>query len=362
MLSEGTLILYVIEMLVNTFGLMVSILFLYVLTKTKLFLINQKLYLANIIIANIVTIISRYPIVIQLLFEKTLYGTYFNTKINEIHDLAGSVIVNMIGQLVIFLDVTLVVFGKADFSTITSVCFCLLQWILGELNIYLGALNIPPPLYSQALMECINFICWMAFAGLIYMGRLKYRQQTVGDVKHKYKISISLRTLAVLKVMAICSAIRNFICINVIILLYAWIRPNKDVDGERIVSFFYDLTLSFYAAAVPFLMVLNHEEMHKTYIKLCNPAARTEISLKNSTSLNETKFMARNVVGDVITPVAPDEGQFYFQQLRADWNIRRLALKQENCVVLDVEDVFLKDKLLELNINARHPKSTDQLA
>ncbi|CAD5214058.1 unnamed protein product [Bursaphelenchus xylophilus] len=327
-LTETEIMLYVIEMLLNAFGFFVSFLFLYVLWQTKLFLRNHKFYLSNVVIANIVTIVFRYPQLIQLLSEKKLYSDETNARIVQVHDMADSVAVNMIVQLIIFGDVTAVVMGKDEMSLLWVILLCCLSWVLGELNIQLGAMNIPPPLYSQALMECVNIICWIAFFGLIYMGKVKYRQQTVGDIKHKYRISICLRTLAVLKVMAICSAIRNFICINVIISLFVWIRPNKDVDGERFVSFFYDLTLAFYAAIVPFLMIWSHDEMQKTYGRLCANKFESPITkVSVTTTNNEVKFIAKNVVGDVITANPQDEAKHHFQQLQNNWNTRRLSVQ-----------------------------------
>ncbi|CAD5210674.1 unnamed protein product [Bursaphelenchus okinawaensis] len=273
-----------------------------------------------------VTIFSRYPLLFQILTEQKLYSEGFNQYLNQVHDLADSVVINMIAQLVIFGDVTGVIMGKEEINLFWVIFLCILQWVLGEANIQMGAANFPPPLYSLGIMEFMNFVCWLAFFGLIYMGRVKYRQQTVGHVNDKYKISVCLRTLAVLKVMAVCSAVRNFICVNVIIALFAWIRPNKDIDGERFASFFYDLTLAIYAALVPFLMIWNHEEMQRTYGRICSP--KMESKTEVTTTFTEQKFVARNVVGDVITnPSVQDETRYHFQQLQSNWDTRRLSVQ-----------------------------------
>ncbi|CAD5210668.1 unnamed protein product [Bursaphelenchus okinawaensis] len=177
------------------------------------------------------------------------------------------------------------------------------------------------------MMEAVNFICWLAFIALIIMGKVKYRQHLIGDVKNKYQISVCLRTLAVLKVMAICSAVRNFVCINVLIILYVWVRPYNDLKTESFFSFFYDLTLSFYSATVPFLMIHSHREMQRTCNKMCCTTIKPRKSVTFAASTaSEFKFVAYNVVGDIIT-VNTNETAFHFEQLETNWNKHRLSVQ-----------------------------------
>ncbi|CAD5210676.1 unnamed protein product [Bursaphelenchus okinawaensis] len=221
-----------------------------------------------------VTILTRSPLLFQILAEQDLCSDKVNKVLSRIHDLADSANINMIAQLVIFADVMVVISGKDEISLFWA-------WALGEVHMLMGDYNFPPPLYSLSIMELMNFICWLAFFGLVYVGRTKYRHQKAGHVNDKYKLSVCLRTFVVLKVMAVCSAIRNFICVNVVISLFAWIFPKR----------------------------------------LCSPTTISEV-----TTISQQTFVAKNVVGDVITnPSAPDETVYRFQELQNNWNTKRLS-------------------------------------
>ncbi|CAD5206123.1 unnamed protein product [Bursaphelenchus okinawaensis] len=307
--------LYVTEMLLNTFALVVHIMFLFILSKTKLFLNSQRYYIGNVILANIVTIVFRYPQLVQILAEQPLYSDELNTVITEVHNLADSAVTNMLAQITIFVDVTVVIMGRDETALSVAIVLCVLMWAVGYYiyTVYNSMFEV---------LEVLNLICWFTFFGLIYIGRTKYRQLTNGNVNNKYKLSVCLRTLAVLKVMAVCSAIKNFVCINDILVLNAFIRPYKDVFGEQIASFVYDLTLSVYSSVVPFLMIWSHEQMKKTYGRLysTNGPKLEVVSIEK-----KPRFVARNVVGDVITHLRPQEEEAqHFAHLQSSWNTLRV--------------------------------------
>ncbi|KAI6236286.1 hypothetical protein M3Y95_00141400 [Aphelenchoides besseyi] len=168
--------------------------------------------------------------------------------------------------------------------------------------------DIPPPQYTMICFELMNFMCWCAYFGLILIGRFKYKTQQVGFIGEKFQLSVQIRTLNVLKILGIYSAIKNLIDINVILLLDVWIRPKNIEGGERVVSFFYDLSLSLYALVVPLHMLISHPEMLR---KL----KEQFLHIKHQ---EERAFVFRNAVGESLT--RPNANEHHFQELHVQWN------------------------------------------
>ncbi|KAI6222428.1 hypothetical protein M3Y99_01499900 [Aphelenchoides fujianensis] len=307
--SVGEQIVYMLELLLNTTAIVPSVLFAVVLHNAQLFTRNQKPLVLNVIFANLLTIFTRFPLLFEILTEREL-GAEFKRVLVQLHNLSDSVVLNMLNQMVIFVDCLVSTVERKHFPGWMILVSIIAQWALAYLNIYLGSMNIPPPLYTMILLEVMNLITWAAYFGLVLLSRFQYKTQQIGAIGEKFELSVQVRTLDVLKILAVWSALRNFVDINVILLLDTWIRPHNVEGGEKFVSFFYDLSLSVYSLVLPVHMILTHPEMRR---KL------KERFLHMKPSADDRAFVSRNAVGQDHLHVANTKER-HFAELNNHWN------------------------------------------
>uniref|UniRef100_A0A1I7RYW8 G_PROTEIN_RECEP_F1_2 domain-containing protein n=1 Tax=Bursaphelenchus xylophilus TaxID=6326 RepID=A0A1I7RYW8_BURXY len=307
-------------------GVWLSFKFIQALNQTSLFLTNQKYYVTSIVLSGIVTAITRTLILIEEhLIE---FPRPISVVIEYAHNLADSVVLNMVVQLMIFVDCFYSTVQPFDIGKNRTVCICVLLWVLSLTHQKLSEYGLPPGLVSIAFMGFLNLICWLAVIGLILIGRFKYKHQAVGEIKEKYRIVVLLRTLTVLKPLAILSALRNFILDGIILLLLLEVIP-----GNTVVGFCYDYTVAFYSIFSPIVMIKSHDELKKIF-GFCKQVE--DNTSTKATVTNDDKFVPKNVVGEFLR--VPNDGDHHFKQIASNWNTMAVQRNStfRNVTVIDL--------------------------
>ncbi|CAD5210740.1 unnamed protein product [Bursaphelenchus okinawaensis] len=226
--------------------------------------------------------------------------------IDYMHNLGDSVILSMVLQIMSFIDCFYSTVNPVHIKTNTTGIICVSIWICCLIHQKLSEYGIPPGYISMTLQAVLNVICWLFVIGLILIGRYKYKHQTVGDMKEKYRTSLLLRTLNVLKTLAILSAIRNFILSTLIMLLLASVIPGNDAVG-----FVYNYTMTFYTILSPIFMIQRHDELKKVFLN------HPKVIKVTTMSTNDTHYVPKNVVGEVLR--VSNERDHHFKQMTSNW-------------------------------------------
>ncbi|CAD5213242.1 unnamed protein product [Bursaphelenchus xylophilus] len=303
----------IIEFFLNIPAFWLSVKFLQALYKTNLFLTNQKYYVGTIVLSGIVTVVTKVFLRIQEHFIK--YPDLVSLLLGYVHNLADSVILNMLIQIMIFVDCFYSTVQPNDIRKETTISICVLLSVISFFHQRLGEGAM-----TFALLGFLNFICWLTVIGLILIGRFRYKHQAVGDIKEKYRIVVSLRTLAVLKPLAILSALRNFILDTTLLLLHLEVTPKNTAVG-----FIYAYTMTFYTLFCPIVMIKNHDELKKIF----GIYRQVEDSVSTKASVTqEDKFIPKNVVGECLR--VPNERDHHFKQITSNWNA--MAVQRESTI------------------------------
>ncbi|CAD5209747.1 unnamed protein product [Bursaphelenchus okinawaensis] len=307
---------HVVELVLFVISCYLIILFLRALCEVHLFMYNQKCYIINIFVACLIGIVTKC--FLRLKNAVDIFPALLVDNVQGVHDLCVSVHLNMIFQLMSFADCFYSTTQTKDINKKASWIICGLLWILSYGWPKLVVYNVMTAKTSLTIQFLLNFVSWLTVLALILMGRYKYRLHAVGNVQQTYRVSVMLRTMNVLKVLAISSALRNFVLAGVLLL------KTCGVDLYHFGDITYTYTVALYLLLCPIFMVKVHEELNKKVF------TKRESNSLFQTSTNDGAFVVRNVMGTALS--VPNERDHHFQAMTSSWNTVKSSVFKEKPV------------------------------
>ncbi|KAH7716446.1 hypothetical protein AAVH_16172 [Aphelenchoides avenae] len=228
-MSSIRLALFAAETMLNLFSLLTGIMFFFILRKTVIMRKNPRMLLHNLLLSNLLTVLTRFVIVANMISEDKLIESRVLYPIGFVHDV--SINMNTLNQLCLALESTLSTF-------------------------FTGLYKKKKCARTLSLLECLLPI----LIALALLNRYFYQHCLPGDVKGKFDT---------LNVLAVMTGMRNAITVGILEAILFHYTPRCDFDSARMLAHLFDLTVSVYSAFFVFPLLYVNAEFAKHFEYVC---------------------------------------------------------------------------------------------
>uniref|UniRef100_A0A914E905 Uncharacterized protein n=1 Tax=Acrobeloides nanus TaxID=290746 RepID=A0A914E905_9BILA len=171
--------------------------------------------------------------------------------------------------------------------------------------------------FTFGLLAC-NLITWTCLIILYLVNRNAYKNSRAIPLSKKYQITENIRTVWVLIVFVVITAIRNTINITILLVYGFYLRPKNLWYETIILDHVMHLTIAIYVLLYPLPLIFSHKDLKKIF-------KENILKIKNEDVIH-VNTVGSNVLGDQI--IMNFDGDGYFRDLEHQWEVARGQQRQ----------------------------------
>ncbi|KAI1713817.1 hypothetical protein Ddc_11709 [Ditylenchus destructor] len=289
--------------------------------KTKMFNRNPKILVLNLIVSTLGIAITRTPMLIYSLMINEPASEVLQGPLATIHNCC--IDLNMFTQVELAIECTILSFchkweKDKTYGHPLTVGTLIFPYILVGITVIVDSSRILGTMTRFFIFQSFNIGSSVLLIAMVCVNYSKYQDEYyAGHIQLKYQISVNVRTIRSLSVLAALSAMQNFTIAAILLPIHYYADPACDYQTMNYLSYAFDLTVALYCATYPFPVIFSNTEITK-HFRYYILGRRHSADLKASMKIGDPHFNAKNVLGQRL--YIDYQGQTeYFQNLMDTW-------------------------------------------